>query len=207
MTISLMGNAEQASITTVRFVEGAPAGDILKVTVRNVGVQRVVILQGYANEIEAANIDSGSAFVIPKASSLEISLTFPKGILGNGTYQTVKLVTTKGTTFVYSLNYDSTNTSVYNPLLDDIASKPIPIPSSELPSQLNLSSFQAMVLFATSVADAIIVVGACLLANYALQPKNRKEFFALLFFVTLIVVLTTVAIVFRIAFSLQVGLM
>lgn len=47
MNVGLMGNAEQAMITSVRFVEGAPTGDIAKVTVRNAGASSVVIQQGY----------------------------------------------------------------------------------------------------------------------------------------------------------------
>jgi acyl dehydratase len=38
ITVGLMGNAEQAEITNVRFVEGTPVGDTIKVTVRNTGV-------------------------------------------------------------------------------------------------------------------------------------------------------------------------
>jgi len=37
MTIGLMGNAEQATITSVRFVKDTPVGDTVKVTVRNAG--------------------------------------------------------------------------------------------------------------------------------------------------------------------------
>jgi acyl dehydratase len=50
MTVGLMGNAEQATITSVRFVEGAPAGDTVKITVRNVGASSVAIIQGYTDE-------------------------------------------------------------------------------------------------------------------------------------------------------------
>jgi hypothetical protein len=65
ITVGLMGNAEQAAITNVRFVEGTS----------------VAIQQGYVNETKATNINSGQAFVIPKATSLEISLTTPNGTL------------------------------------------------------------------------------------------------------------------------------
>ena len=39
LNVGLMGNAEQATITSVRVVEGAPTGDTIKVTVRNMGRQ------------------------------------------------------------------------------------------------------------------------------------------------------------------------
>jgi acyl dehydratase len=66
VTVGLMANAEQALITKVRFVEGAPAGDTVKVTVRNAGAFSVAIMEGYANQAQSTNIVSGQAFVIPK---------------------------------------------------------------------------------------------------------------------------------------------
>ena len=207
MTVGLMGNAEQASITNVRFVEGAPAGDTIKVTVQNVGIPSVAIMQGYTNETKATNINSGQAFVIPKATSLEITLTVPNGTLVYGSQQRVMLITAKGTSLMYSLTYDSKSTSAYNPLVDDIAPTPRPLQPYELNPPIKLSSYQATVLFLTSAIASISVVGACLLANYALHPKNRKELFVMLFFVTIIVVFALVALVFPILFPPQIGLM
>jgi hypothetical protein len=207
MTLGLMGNAEQARITSVRFVEGVPGGDTIKVTVQNVGSSSVAIKQGYSNETKATNINSGQVFVIPKATSLEITLTFPNNTLIYGTQQQIKLITTKGNNLVYSLTYDSTDTSAYNPLEDDIAPTPRPLQAFELNPPLKLSSYQAIVIFTTSAIAAISVAGACLLANYALHPKNRKELFVMLFFVTIIVVFTLVAVVFPILFPPQIGLM
>lgn len=132
MTIGLMGNAEQATITSVRFVEDAPAGDTVKVTVRNTGSTSVAIQQGYSNGIKATNINSGQAFVIPKATSLEITLTAPNGTLVYGTQQQVKLITAKGSSLVYSLIYNSSSTSAYNPLVDDNAPTPRPLQPYEL---------------------------------------------------------------------------
>ena len=67
---------------------------------------------------------------------------------------------------------------------------------------------QAIVLFATLVLAAIADVGACLFANYVLQPRNRRELFVLLFFVTIIVVFAIIAVVFQILFPPQpIGLM
>jgi ABC-type sugar transport system permease subunit len=207
MTIGLMGNAEQASITNVRFVEGAPAGDTIKITVRNTGISSTAIMIGYTNENKATNINSGQAFVIPKATALEITLTFPNGTLVYGTQQQIKLITTKGTSLVYILTYDANSTSAYNPLVDNIAPTPRPLQPYELNPPLKLDSYEATVLFLTSIIASISVVGACLLANYVFHPKNRREIFVMLFFVTLIVVFALVAVVFPILFPPQIGLM
>ncbi len=206
-TIGLMGNAEQASITQIRFVEGAPTGDTTKVTVRNVGGSSLAIQQGYANVTKSTNINSGEAFVIPKATSLEITLTFPNGTLIYGSQQQIKITTAKGNNLVYSLTYDSTSTSTYNPLVDDFAPTPRPLKGYELNPPLQLSSYEAIVVFMTSTIAAISVTGACLLANYVLHPKNRKELFVMLFFVTIIVVFTLVAVIFPILFPPQIALM
>ena len=167
----------------------------------------MAIQQGYANEIMATNINSGQAFVIPKATSLEITLTFPKGTLVYGTQQQIKITTAKGNNLVYSFTYDSTSTSTYNPLVDDFAPTPRPLKAYELNPPLQLSSYEAIVVFMTSTIAAISVTGACLLANYVLHPKNRKELFVMLFFVTIIVVFTLVAVVFPILFPPQIALM
>ena len=78
MTLGLMGNVEQASIMNVRFVEDAPTGDTMKVTVRNSGATNVSIVSGYANGIKATNINSGQAFVILKATSLRSNFDISK---------------------------------------------------------------------------------------------------------------------------------
>jgi hypothetical protein len=204
MTVGLMANVEQALITKVQFVEGAPAGDTIKVTVRNAGAFKVAIMEGYANQAPSTNIVSGQAFVIPKASSLEITVRFPNNTLIFGTQCQLKLITTKGTSLVYSLTYDSTSSSAYDPLVDNIVPTPRPLEASELTPQLKLSSLQAMILCATSVIAAMAAVGACLLANYVLNPRNRKELFALLLFVTLIVVFSIAAVVYQIVFPPQI---
>jgi hypothetical protein len=207
LTLGLMGNAEQATITNVRFVEGAPAGETIKVTIRNTGANSVAIQQGYLNEIKTTSINSGQAFVIPKATSFEITLITANGTLTYGTQQQVKLITAKGTSLVYSLIYESSSTSAYNPLVDDIAPTPRPLQPYELNPPVKLSSYEASVLFLTSAIASISVVGACLLANYVLHPKNRKELFVMLFFVTIIVVFALVALVFSILVPPQIGLM
>jgi hypothetical protein len=204
MTLGLMGNAERAEITNIRFVENVPSGDTMKVTVRNSGTSKVTIAEGFSNEIKATNINSGQAFIIPKASFLEITLTFPNKTLVYGTQQQLKLITTRGTTIVYSMMYDSASTSLYDPLKDDI----IPTPSTfDLPPS-PYEQERARVLFATLVLTVIADVGACLFANHIIQPRNKRELFVLLFFVTVIVVFAIIAVVFSVLFPLQpIGLM
>jgi hypothetical protein len=204
MSIGLMGVAEQANIMNVRFIEGAPTGDAIKVTIRNNGVAKVAIQEGYANEIKATNINSGQAFIIPKASSLEITLTFPNGTLVSGTQQQVKLITTKGNTLVYSLTYDSTSTSKYNPLIDDVSPTPIQETTST-PDQF-WTPYLTTVVIVTSGVAMFSVLGACKLAHYIVGPKNKTELFVLLFFVSVIVVSVIVAIVNIVFFPPQITL-
>jgi hypothetical protein len=204
MTIGLMGNAEIAEITNIRFVENVPTGDTIKVTVRNSGTSKVNVAEGFSNEIKATNVNSGQAFIIPKASFLEITLTFPNKTLVHGTQQQVKLITTRGNTIVYSVMYDSASTSQYDPLKDDI----IPTPSTFNLPPSRYEQERAIVLFATLVLTVIADVGACLFANHIIQPRNRRELFVMLFFVTIIVVFAIVAVVFSVLFPLQpIGLM
>jgi hypothetical protein len=202
MTEGFMGVVEQTSITNVRFVEGAPAGDTVKVTVRNSGANTVAIALGFSNEIKATNINSGQAFIIPKGSSLEITLTFPNGTLVFGTYQQVKIVTTKGNTVEYSLTYDSTCTSQYNPIVDDVS----PTPIQEIASTLDQfwTPYLTTVVIVFSGVAVFSVLGACKLAHYIMRPKNKTELFVLLFFVSLIVVSAIVAIVNIVFFPPQI---
>jgi hypothetical protein len=204
MTLGLMGNAEQAAITNIRFVENVPTGDTIKVTVRNSGTSTVTVAEGFSNGIKATNISSGQAFIIPKASFLEITLTFPSETLVYGTQQQVKLITTRGNSVVYSVMYDSASTSQYDPFKDDI----IPTPSTFYLAPSPYEQEQAKVLFSTLFLTVIADVGACLFANYIIQPRNRRELFVMLFFVTIIVVFAIVAVVFTVLFPPQpIGLM
>jgi hypothetical protein len=192
MTVGLMGNAEQASITNIRFVEGDPTGDTLKVTVRNSGSITIAIAKGYVNGIKCINIATGQAFIIPKEKTQEITLTYPNGTLVHGTEYLVKLVTAKGTSIVKSLTYNSTCTSQYNPSKDSIG----PTPSAfHVTTYQELSSIRVKWIFTSLVLTVIADVGACLLANHVFQPRNRGQLFILLFLVTVIVVIAMMTIV------------
>jgi hypothetical protein len=95
--------------------------------------------------------------------------------------------------------YNSASTSQYDPLKDDIT----PTPSTFNLPPSHQEQEQAKVLFATLILTVIADVGACLLANHVIQPRNRKERFILLFFVTLIVVFAIIALVYSILFPPQ----
>ncbi len=196
MTVGLMGNAEQASIKSVRFVEGVPAGETIKVIVQNLGSSSVAIQHGYANGVIATNIVSGQAFVIPKGSAQEITLTFPNDTLVYGTHQQVKLITAKGTNLQLSLIYDSSCTSQYDPLRDDVS----PAPSTFYVAPITHELGHTKELFAILVLTVIADVGACLFANHVIQPRNRRELFVLLFLVTVMVIFAMIAIVSNILF-------
>jgi hypothetical protein len=200
MTLGLMSNAEQASISNVRFVEGAPAGDTVKVTARNTGATSVAIQEGYANGIKATNTNSGQAFVIPKATALEITLTFPNGTLVYGTQQQVKLITAKGTNIMYSLTYDLTSTSQYDSIKDN-ATLPVPFPETASTLGQEWSAPQQTAVAVFSVVAVVTVLGACKLAHHIVGPKNKTELFVLLFFVSVIVVSAIVAIVNAVFFA------
>jgi hypothetical protein len=200
MTIGLMGNAEQVSIVNVRFVEGDPAGNTIKLRVQNSGSSTVAITNSYTNGTKATNISPGQAFIIPKGNSQELTLTFPNNTLVYGAYYQVKLVTSKGTMTISSLTYDSASTSEYDPFKDGVDPTPSTYIANANEAPSNHSPEQAKVLFTTLVLAVIAHVGACLLANYAIQPRNRGEFLFLLFFVTFIVGGATIALVSNILF-------
>ena len=180
----------------MRFVEGVPAGDTIKVIVQNLGSSSVAIQHGYANGVIATNIISGQAFVIPKGSAQEITLIFPNGTLVYGTQQQVKLTTAKGTNVKLSLIYDSSCTSQYDPLRDDVS----PTPSAFYVAPITHELGHTKELFAILILTVIADVGACLFTNHVIQPRNRRELFVLLFLVTVMVIFAMIAIVSNILF-------
>lgn len=202
MTIGLMGNAEQFMIMEVRFVQGAPLGDTVKVVVRNAGASTIAIQIGSVNGMNAVNINSGQVFAIPKGTLLEVTLTFPNRTLVYGSQQQIRLVTSKGTSAAYGLTYDATCTSQYDPLRDDVS----PTPTAFIAPPPTLDHRQAQVLFASLIVMAIVDVGACLIVNHILLPRSRGELLVVLFFVTLIVVFAIVAVVFPILFPPTISL-
>jgi hypothetical protein len=197
MTNGLMGNAEQASITNIRFVQGDPSGDTIKVTVRNSGTITIAIAKGYANGIKCINIATGQAIIIQKEKTQEITLTYPNRTFVLGTEYRVNLVTAKGTSIVKSLTYNSTYTSQYNPSKDSVGPTPSTYHTNTYQEQ---SSTWAKWIFTFLVLTVIANVGACLLANHVFQPRKRGQLFILLFLVTVVVVFTMLIITFSVFF-------
>jgi hypothetical protein len=201
MSIGLMGSAEQASIVNVRFVDGATAGDTVKVTIRNNGVTKVAIQEGYANEIKAININSGQAFSIPEGSSLEIPLIFPNGSLVYGTEYRLKVITNRGSSCQYSLIYDYAHTTQYDPLKDDLS----PTPFEDVPEPFG-APLLTMPFAVFLVATLVFVPTACKLACYIVGPMNKAELFMLLFLVTVMVVSAIIYVVTMVLFPPQISL-
>jgi archaeal type IV pilus assembly protein PilA len=102
MTIGLMGNAEQISVTNIGF-DGAT--NTITVMVQNAAGANSNITNAFVNGV-AATMNAGSTNVgLPKSSTVTISLTGTT--LGAGTSYSIKLITAKGTSVV--------NTATYNP--------------------------------------------------------------------------------------------
>jgi hypothetical protein len=187
-------------------------GDMTRVTIRNTGGSSVLITEATIypsqhplNAVKAINIATEQAFEIPKGYTLEIPLLFPSGTLEDGIRYEVKVITARGSTCLFSdiLVYDSANASQYDPLKDKATSTPIENP----PDQFWTSSRTTIAL--GSLATALFAVPiACKIAHYAVRPKNRREFFVLMFFVAVIVISLIIVLVNAIYFYSQpVGLM
>lgn len=102
MTIGLMGNAEQISVTNIGF-DGAT--NTITVMVQNAAGANSNITNAFVNGV-AASMNGGITNVgLPKSSTVTISLTGTT--LGAGTSYSIKLITAKGTSVV--------NTATYNP--------------------------------------------------------------------------------------------
>jgi hypothetical protein len=154
----------------------------------------VAIERGYTNGILATNIHPGQAFVIPKESIREITLTFLNDSLVYGTQQQIKLITAKGNSIVLSWVYDSSCTSQYNPVKDNV--DPTPLAFHMEPSTQEQEQAKVVHHGFTVIIDVV----ACLLANFAIQPRNRRELFILLFFVTMSVGFAAISVVSNILF-------
>jgi archaeal type IV pilus assembly protein PilA len=102
MTIGLMGNAEQVSITNIAF-DGST--NTISVMVQNSAGANSNITNAFING-QTATMNGGSTNVgLPKSSTTTIQLTGTT--LGAGTSYSIKLITAKGTSVV--------NTATYNP--------------------------------------------------------------------------------------------
>ena len=204
MSTGLMGNAEQGFISNVQFIEDAPTGDIIRLTMKNAGSTTVNIYKGQANGIEAVNFNSGNTYSIPKGYSLEIPLVFPNDTLVYGSQYTVKVITVKGTTCQYSEVYDSMHTSQYDQLKDDLNPKPFENTPEPLEPFWDSEFNRAVIVF--SLATLILVPAACKLACYIVGPKNKGDLIMLLFLVTVMVVAAIIYVVTMVLFPPQISL-
>jgi flagellin-like protein len=102
MTIGLMGNAEQVSVTNYAFSDATH----VTLNVRNTGTATVTL--------SSASIDGAATTITPVAPA--ITLNIAKGETGNftllsagfnaGAQYSIKLVTAKGTTIPYTITYN-----------------------------------------------------------------------------------------------------
>ena len=100
MTIGLMGNAEQVSITNVIFDDTAHT---MTATVRNTGDASVTIsASGYIDTTAAAITGTTT---IPKGGSGDVVATAATVDFEPGAQYTLKLITEKGTSVVYTATY------------------------------------------------------------------------------------------------------
>jgi len=106
MTIGLMGNAEQVSITN--YV--CPTTGSVTLTVRNTG-GATVTLSATATTMDGktatlASLAEPASMDITKGNSADFSLTFDDPVMAAGAQYQVKLVTAKGTTIPYTITYN-----------------------------------------------------------------------------------------------------
>jgi flagellin-like protein len=108
MTIGLMGNAEQVSVTNIQFKPGTdPADDQIVALVQNSGSSPVTIANAFVNgaspETMTTTYPDPTPTPVPatnqilKSSSAYVTLNVPFGTISPGSSYTIKLVTEKGT--------------------------------------------------------------------------------------------------------------
>jgi flagellin-like protein len=106
MTIGLMGNAEQATITNIGFSnDGAtPPIDTMVITVSNTGDVPISITNVYVNTVAVltANVDTGLPNEIAKKSSENMVLSGSAAAYTSGTEYTIKMTTAEGNNLVLS---------------------------------------------------------------------------------------------------------
>lgn len=104
MTIGLMGNAEQVSVSNAQFTNTTS----IALTVRNTG--------GATVTLSSATVDGSKVIMLPlapytdlnvgKGNSTDVTLTLISGAFNPGSQYELKLITAKGTTIVYPATYN-----------------------------------------------------------------------------------------------------
>ncbi|MGD0643697.1 MAG: archaellin/type IV pilin N-terminal domain-containing protein [Candidatus Bathyarchaeia archaeon] len=112
MTIGLMGNTEQAQITSVSFFNstGASGGVIeMNATVQNTGTNSVTIQSATIDGNTATLAITGTAgsTVVTKAGTEYFTITPIGGAFTDGAQYSLQLITAKGHTLVYTATYSN----------------------------------------------------------------------------------------------------
>ena len=112
MTIGLMGNAEQVSITNYSF---DTAGTTVTIDVRNTGTASVTLssatIDGTAVTV-ITPVDPSTDTNIAKGTTgtyslaMPVTVANPDGVFSAGAQYSIKLVTAKGTTIPYTITYN-----------------------------------------------------------------------------------------------------
>ncbi len=106
MTIGLMGNAEQASVTNAVFT----GDNVVELTVRNTGGATVTLSSATidGNSTTLAAVSPSTDLNIAKGTTGYVSITLDAedGTFNPGAQYEIRVVTAKGTTIVYTATYN-----------------------------------------------------------------------------------------------------
>ena len=108
MSLGLMGNAEQNSVTNVQFVDGNPTADTILVSIRNNGGADSVISKVYIN---GATVSTGTldTTTIAKGTITDITITYDWAA---STSYELKFTTANGNNIVYTQVAPATDVDV-----------------------------------------------------------------------------------------------
>lgn len=105
MTIGLMGNAEQVSITNIVF-DGTT--NSIQVMVQNSAGATSTVTNAFIQGTTVSTVNPVAPVTVLKSSTVTMNMTVPAGVtLTPGTSYTIKLITGKGISVV--------NTATYSP--------------------------------------------------------------------------------------------
>jgi hypothetical protein len=105
MTIGLMGNAEQVSITNVAFIQNTNGTcNSVTATVQNTGSASATIVSATIDATTVTITNGTAPWLILKGQSGPLTLTSSVLFTDSAQY-TIKLTTAKGNTIVYAATY------------------------------------------------------------------------------------------------------
>ena len=102
MTIGLMGNAEQVSVSNVVFANDHS----VTLTIRNTGGATITISTATVDGTAATTLTAPTDLNVAKGASKDFTITVASGTFHAGAQYELKLVTAKGTTVVYTATYN-----------------------------------------------------------------------------------------------------